>query len=83
MGIAARRTPEGVVITVRDAGCGMPDFALDKAFNKFFSLRRPDTGKKSTGLGLPFVAEVMSLHGGSVSIKNTDPGLEATMFLPG
>lgn len=71
-----------VVITVRDRGAGIPEFAIDKAFDKFFSLSRPDTGKKSTGLGLPFVAEVVSLHGGSVHIANADPGLEATITLP-
>jgi two-component system sensor histidine kinase CreC len=76
------RTAAGAAITVRDQGAGMPDFALDKAFNKFFSLARPDTGKKSTGLGLPFAAEVMSLHGGSVRLANTEQGLEATILLP-
>ena len=76
------QTATGTMIRVRDRGAGMQDFALDKAFNKFFSLSRPDTGKKSTGLGLPFVAEVMSLHGGSVHLANTEQGLEATMLMP-
>ncbi|CAK7006198.1 MAG: Sensor protein CreC [Desulfovibrio sp.] len=69
-------------ITVRDQGAGMPDFALDKAFDKFFSLSRPGTGKKSTGLGLPFVAEVMNLHGGGIALANMNPGLEAVIILP-
>jgi len=73
---------DAATVTVRDYGCGMPDFALEKAFNKFFSLARPGTGKKSTGLGLPFVAEVLALHGGTVCLANADPGLEATVTLP-
>jgi Signal transduction histidine kinase len=72
-----------VTISVRDHGCGMPDFALEKAFNKFFSLARPGTGKKSTGLGLPFVAEVLALHGGTVCLTNAEPGLEATISFRG
>ncbi len=80
--LAAVPGAENLAITVRDKGCGMPDFAFDKAFDKFFSLSRPDTGKKSTGLGLPFVAEVVSLHNGSVRLANAEPGLEATIMLP-
>ncbi|MCL2102492.1 MAG: two-component system sensor histidine kinase CreC [Syntrophorhabdaceae bacterium] len=81
--LSISQTPEGIRITVRDQGVGMQDFALEKAFDKFFSLSRPDTGKKSIGLGLPFVAEVMSLHGGEVLLANTEQGLEATIILPG
>ncbi len=71
-----------LTISVRDQGVGMPDFAMDKAFDKFFSLHRPGTGKKSSGLGLPFVKEVAVLHGGTVRLRNTDPGLEAVISLP-
>ena len=81
--LSISQTAEKIMITVRDQGAGMQDFALEKAFNKFFSLSRPDTGKKSIGLGLPFVAEVMSLHGGSVRLANMEPGLEAMIILPG
>ena len=70
------------LIFIRDQGAGIPDFAQDKVFDKFFSLARPDSGKKSTGLGLPFVREVMSLHGGDILLANTYPGLEARLVLP-
>ena len=80
--LSLAQSADGALIAVRDQGAGIPDFALDKAFDKFFSLSRPDTGKKSTGLGLPFVAAVMSLHGGSVRLVNTEQGLEARLLLP-
>ena len=67
---------------VQDTGTGIPDFAKDKIFEKFFSLGRPDSGKKSTGLGLPFVAEVAALHGGRVILTNLQPGLKAHIVLP-
>ena len=73
----------GAEISVRDEGPGIPDFALPKVFDKFFSLARPDTGKKSSGLGLPFVREVAALHGGRVLLSNRSPGLEARLLLPG
>ncbi len=59
-------------ITITDEGPGIPEFAMGKIFNKFFSLQRPDTGKKSTGLGLNFVREVATLHGGNVRIENRE-----------
>ncbi len=72
----------GVEITVKDRGTGIPDFALPKVFDKFFSLPRPDSGKKSSGLGLPFVREVITLHNGEISLGNACPGLEVRLWLP-
>jgi two-component system sensor histidine kinase CreC len=70
-------------ISVRDFGQGIPDYALDKIFEKFYSLRRPDSGQKSTGLGLPFVREIAHLHGGEVVLANqTGGGVLATITLP-
>lgn len=75
---------EGAVfVSVTDQGSGIPSFARDRVFEKFFSLERPDTGKKSTGLGLNFVKEVAELHGGDVQLDNVEPaGLRACLRLP-
>jgi two-component system, OmpR family, sensor histidine kinase CreC len=70
-------------IQVKDQGAGIPDYALDKVFDKFYSLPRPSTNQKSTGLGLNFVQEVAKLHGGSVTLSNhADGGAMATITLP-
>ena len=70
-------------LSIRDAGVGIPDYALDKLFDKFYSLPRPDTKVKSTGLGLNFVQEIAKLHGGNVSLKNlASGGVEAILTLP-
>jgi two-component system sensor histidine kinase CreC len=81
-----------IKINIQDQGAGIPDYALDKVFDKFYSLPRPDfsnnAGQKSTGLGLNFVQEVVKLHGGSVTLKNIEQpnndinGAIATMTLP-
>jgi two-component system, OmpR family, sensor histidine kinase CreC len=57
-----------VLVKVTDEGVGVPDFAKDKIFEKFYSLERPDTKKKSTGLGLSFVKEVVELHKGKIEV---------------
>jgi len=68
---------------VRDFGPGIPEYARQKIFDKFFSLQRPDTGKKSTGLGLNFVREVALLHHGSIAVENSPGGgVSATLILP-
>ncbi len=79
--LSARRLGERVCVVVRDHGPGIPDYAAARLFERFYSLPRAD-GAKSTGLGLPFVREVMSLHKGSVEVGN-DPegGARATVWL--
>jgi two-component system, OmpR family, sensor histidine kinase CreC len=68
---------------VEDAGPGIPEYARERVFEKFFSLQRPDTGKKSTGLGLNFVKEVAVLHKGAIRLENMPGnGLRATLSLP-
>ena len=81
--VAARLRGTEVELTVADEGPGIPDFATARVFEKFFSLQRPDTGKKSTGLGLNLVQEVAILHGGAVHLENLPGrGLRATLRLP-
>lgn len=73
-------------ITVRDQGPGIPSYAQDKVFEKFYSLARPQTKKKSTGLGLSFVKEIASLHRGKVELGNRaeadGSGANAVLWLP-
>jgi two-component system sensor histidine kinase CreC len=70
------------VISIVDAGTGIPDYARERLFDRFYSLPRPD-GARSTGLGLPFVREAVALHGGTVSVLNGEAGgVVATIALP-
>jgi len=69
-------------ITVRDRGPGVPGYATDRLFEKFYSTPRPG-GRKGTGLGLAFVREVAQLHGGSARLVNhPDGGAVATLSVP-
>ncbi len=64
--------PEGehLAWSVRDEGPGVPDYALGRIFERFYSLPRGDAHERSSGLGLCLVQEVSQLHGGSVSVEN-------------
>lgn len=85
--IALERQPAGrthvAVVRVADDGPGVPDYALSRVFERFYSLPRPDGQDRSTGLGLCFVREVAMLHRGQVALANrAEGGACATLTLP-
>jgi two-component system sensor histidine kinase CreC len=43
-------------------------------FERFYSLPRPGTQARSSGLGLSFVREVAALHGGQAQLRNRERG---------
>ena len=71
------------LLSIRDHGAGIPDYARDKVFERFYSLRHHGAGRKGTGLGLTLVREAAELHGGSVTLDSApDGGTEARLTLP-
>jgi two-component system sensor histidine kinase CreC len=72
-----------IVLSIRDHGSGVPDYARKKVFERFYSLRHHGAGRKGTGLGLTLVKEAAELHGGSITL---DPapggGTDARLTLP-
>ncbi|MGJ8724122.1 MAG: two-component system sensor histidine kinase CreC [Roseibacillus sp.] len=63
-----------ITLSVRDHGPGFPHYALEKAFDRFYSHRPENSGTKGSGLGLTFVKEAAQLHGGSATIENSPEG---------
>lgn len=69
-------------VTVFNQGPAIPDFALTKLYDRFFSLPPSEvveTEGKSTGLGLSFVKEIMKLHKGTIEISNLTQGVQAAL----
>ncbi len=72
-----------VGFAVEDGGPGVPDYALPRVFERFYSLPRPGTEKKSTGLGLALVREIAHLHGGDAALTNRpEGGARAELWIP-
>ncbi len=81
--VSVKRENGAAHVSVEDTGPGVPAFALDKVFDRFYSLPRPGSGRKSTGLGLAFVRQVAELHGGSATLANRpEGGARAQLQLP-
>jgi two-component system sensor histidine kinase CreC len=83
--VEARATRDGgdVRLEITDRGPGVPDYARERVFERFYSLPRPDGGSRSSGLGLPFVAQVAALHKGRVELRERDGGgTVAELYIP-
>ncbi len=61
-------------LTIRDHGEGIPDYARDKVFERFYSLRHPGSGRKGTGLGLTLVREAAELHSATTTLTPAPGG---------
>lgn len=76
--LAARRKDATVLMSVRDEGPGIPEDEIDKIFNPFFTTK--DTG---TGLGLSVVHQIITQHGGTVSVlRNAGRGMTFELTIP-
>ncbi len=70
------------VIRVQDSGPGVPDYALLRLGERFFTTPRPSGQRSGSGLGLAIVRQIMALHGGQLRLKNTAQGFCAELILP-
>ena len=62
--VNARLTPDALVITIEDDGCGIPEHAIDKVFESFYT-----TKSFGTGLGLPIALTLTNALGGTVRFR--------------
>ncbi|HDS1735754.1 MULTISPECIES: two-component system sensor histidine kinase CreC [Pseudomonas] len=73
---------ERVALSLFNQGEAIPPYAIGRVSERFYSLPRPGSGRKSTGLGLNFVEEVMQLHGGTLAVDNVEGGVRVRLWLP-
>jgi len=68
--IWARRRDNRILIVVEDTGPGIPEQALTKVFQRFYS-ERPDTDfGNHSGLGLAISKQIVEAHGGVIWAEN-------------
>ena len=80
--VRAGRTPQGVVIGIRDHGPGIAQEEHARVFEKYY---RGSTASRArgTGLGLAIAREIARAHGGDVWLETSSPqGSEFCLSLP-
>ncbi|MGI9184893.1 MAG: sensor histidine kinase [Solirubrobacteraceae bacterium] len=80
---ARRDGPGRVAIEVQDEGCGVPDEALNRIFDRF---ARADSARTRSaggvGLGLAIVDAIAKAHGGVCTVASTPRGTVFALSLP-
>ncbi len=73
--LSARREGDGVVVTVRDTGIGIPPEALPHIFDMFSQVDRPiERSTGGLGIGLALVKGLVEMHDGSVTAASDGQG---------
>jgi len=75
-----RPAEDSVAVVVADDGPGIPERDRPKAAQRFF---RGDAsrGTPGVGLGLSLVQAIAKLHGGTLELRDNEPGLRASMII--
>ncbi|MBL4626945.1 MAG: sensor histidine kinase [Roseicyclus sp.] len=68
-----RRRENRVLIVVEDTGPGIPEEALTKVFNRFYSERPVHQFGNNSGLGLAISKQIVEAHGGVIWAENIRP----------
>ena len=62
--VSGEREAGSVRLSVRDTGCGIPDDALERIFERFAQVGRSD--RRGLGLGLYISRCIVEAHGGRI-----------------
>jgi two-component system sensor histidine kinase ChvG len=71
--IWARTRQNRVLVVVEDTGPGIPDDALTKIFQRFYSERPEGQFGNNSGLGLAISKQIVEAHGGAIWAENIRP----------
>jgi two-component system sensor histidine kinase ChvG len=69
----ARRRKNRILVVVEDTGPGIPDGALAKIFQRFYSERPEQQFGNNSGLGLAISKQIVEAHGGVIWAENIRP----------
>lgn len=68
-----RKRDNRVLVVVEDTGPGIPDGALQKVFQRFYSERPEGQFGDNSGLGLAISKQIVEAHGGVIWAENIRP----------
>lgn len=76
--LTARTRNAQVEIDVADEGIGLPAAELDRVFDRFYRVTRPDAQPAGTGLGLAIARAFVDANGGRIEALSGGPGTGTT-----
>ncbi|WP_338749174.1 HAMP domain-containing sensor histidine kinase [Bacillus sp. FJAT-52991] len=65
---------DSIVFDIEDHGLGIPNTAKEYIFDRFYRADPSRSDKKHVGLGLSIALEIVKLHNGKISLKDTVHG---------
>ncbi|HOZ87021.1 MAG TPA: HAMP domain-containing sensor histidine kinase [Bacteroidia bacterium] len=82
--IGTRDRPDGIIITVKDNGIGIPSADQKNIFQKFYRVHKGDLHDvKGYGLGLSYVKLIVESHHGHIKVSSQPgQGSEFEIFIP-
>ncbi len=69
----ARRRDNRILVVVEDTGPGIPEDALTRIFQRFYSQRPNEHFGNNSGLGLAISKQIVEAHGGVIWAENIRP----------
>lgn len=81
--IVSEKADDQILVHVKDNGPGIPDSMKPHIFEMFYTGQNdvPD-GRRGIGLGLTLCKSIVEAHGGTIILKDNDPGCCFTVSLP-
>jgi two-component system phosphate regulon sensor histidine kinase PhoR len=81
--VAAERSGDAIVFSVRDSGIGIDPGDLPRVFERFYKADKARSGG-GTGLGLAIAKHLVGAHGGTLAVRNNTgaPGATFSFTLP-
>ena len=72
--VIVRSDAKHVFIEVEDHGCGISEEDKKRVFDRFYRADKSRNDKSHYGLGLSIAVELVKLHHGKLTVKDTDGG---------
>jgi two-component system, OmpR family, sensor histidine kinase ChvG len=71
IGITVSRKQDQVILEVEDSGPGVPEHAVERIFERFYTDRPPEQGfGQNSGLGLSISRQIIEAHRGTIAVEN-------------
>ncbi len=83
VGLTLSRHGADAIVEVDDDGLGIPEVDRERVFDRFVRLDESrERARGGSGLGLAIVREIVTAHGGTVTVANSAAGTRLVLTLP-